>query len=212
MKPEELTIEILEAKVGLPADQWHGKCAEIAHHAAELVDGGTSAYGHYRGPIDHSGYWKRQGAGFEQHGWVLLEDGRILDPTRFSFENKEPYIHLGDATDEYDEGGDIWRSRMLRPCPSPFGGRVQQLEFITEGEKKVLEAVTSTPFHMITVEQLAWSANLPYEKLGVFVHPVYTVLKKNDLGGFIPWDNWKRAVREGRVAEVADDGEVEAEL
>jgi len=213
MKPEELTIEILEAKVGLPADQWHGKCAQIADHAAELVDGGTNIYGHYLGEKDPDGYWgKRSNIPFEQHGWVLLDDGRILDPTRFSFENKEPYIYLGDSMGEYDEGGNKWRETMLRPCPSPIGGRKHSLKNLSGPEKSALEHVTETPFEMITFEQLGWAASLPYNRLGMFVHFVYTALKKNNLGGFIPLDNWKLAVREGRVTEVANDGEVEAEL
>jgi len=104
LKPEDLTIEALESSVNLAAELWHGKCSELAWAAIELLGHGDYAYGHYLGYVDPKGYWGKYSPFSMRHGWALLEDGRILDPTRWSFENVEPYIYVGDAKD-YDEGG-----------------------------------------------------------------------------------------------------------
>ena len=106
-KPEDLTIEICEKGIKEPAHKWHKRCHEIAHRIVDagLVEGSV-CYGHYLGPIDPDGRWSnREGLAFQRHGWILLPDGRILDPTRFSFENKDPYLYIGENADEYDEGG-----------------------------------------------------------------------------------------------------------
>lgn len=197
MKAEKLTIKKLEKKVGSPASKWHGRCAEIASHAADMIDGAISVYGHYIGPIDPDGYWSRPNAGFEQHGWVILEDGRVLDPTRFSFENKGPYIYMGKKGDkDYDEGGNAFRMATHRPCPSAEGGRLANLENLESHEIQALETVLSTSIKDVTAEQLYWIANAPYQFLGIFVRSIYESLGKNKLKALVPMDNWNRAVRE----------------
>lgn len=44
-------------------------------------------------------FYTRSKAGFCRHGWVELEDGCVLDPTRWVFEHVEPYIYVGDPSD-----------------------------------------------------------------------------------------------------------------
>ena len=199
MKPERLTIKKLEKVSGLPADEWHGKCADIAHVACNLV-GGDEIYGIYNGFVDEDGYWGSKA--LCRHGWVLLEDGRILDPTRWSFENTEPYIFIGKPGDptgdgEYDEGTQDLRARVTRPCPEPKGDPLD-LD-IDPPNQLAIEQLTQTPIAKVTRDQMFWIANLPYDQLGMFVHSAYNVLIENEMGVFIPIDNKKRAIREGRL-------------
>lgn len=149
MRSQDLTIADVEKAVGMPASKWHGQCFFIA---SQIVDKnlvkGRAAYGHYRGPVSKEGYWKdRVGQGFQRHGWVELPDQTILDPTRWSFENKPPYIYLHECGNhdvvcrtcdmvpeehgthldacldfapqrcDYDRGGEELRAAMLRPPP-----------------------------------------------------------------------------------------------
>jgi hypothetical protein len=207
MNPEELTIEMLEEEVGMPADKWHGKCHEIAWAADKLLGDSsvTAPYGHYLGPIDPDGYWGGRQGFPNHHGWVLLKDGRVLDPTRFSFENKEPYIFISEDGSDYDEGGNKIRAAMQRPCPSAMGGQPAELENLKEYEVMALESVLKTPIKMVTREQMFWVANVSYDHLGVYVAPVYTALGKNRMKALVPWDNWLRAVRERGIPESYDE-------
>lgn len=207
MKPEELTIEILEKACGNPVDRWQGNCAYLAHHACNLV-GGHEIYGIYNGPIDPDGYWGDTGAvrSMARHGWVLLEDGRILDPTRWSFENAEPYIYIGDNNEEYDEGGNDFRASAygIRPCP-PAEGNPITLE-LENFEADMIEHLTQTPIAQVTRSQTFWLANLHYgllESQGA-TGPVYNALVRNHMGAFIPVDNRRRAEREGRIQAEAE--------
>jgi len=206
MKAEELTIEMLEAELELPADQWHGKCHQIAWAADKLLgeESVTAPYGHYLGPVDPDGYWGDR-KGLIAHGWVLLKDGRVLDPTRFSFENKDPYIFISDDSSDYDEGGNQLRAALHRPCPSPHGGKLAVLKNLESYEEMALETVLDTPIKMVTQEQLFWVANVAYEFLGVFVNPVYSALGKNKMKVLVPCDNWGRAVRERGLKEDYDE-------
>jgi hypothetical protein len=202
MKPEELTIEAVAEAFGGPAKNWHGKCFGVASAIVDegLVEG-EAIYGHYLGPIAKDGFWgQRRGHPFVQHGWVLLPDGRILDPTRFSFENKDPYIYLEDNEDDYDEGGNQFRQAMhaKRPCPDAGGDKPLEWDASQE-EAQAFESLTGTPFADFNFEQAFWIGNMPYDEIKGAISLVYTTFARNKLIAIIPMDNWKRAKREGLV-------------
>jgi len=98
--PSELSIRDVEDVCG-PVEKWPGNCHAIAHAIvkAKLVDG-IAVYGHWTGPVHpQSSFYSRSKAGFCRHGWVELADGRVLDPTRWVFENVKPYLYIGDPAD-----------------------------------------------------------------------------------------------------------------
>lgn len=196
MKPEDLTIEDLEKTIGLPSDRWHGKCTLVSAYAQKLV-GGHDVYGDYLGPVDPDGYWGSRRNFPNHHGWVLLNDGRILDPTRWSFEGADPYIYLGHNKKDYDEGSNRMRANLLGPCPAPKG-ETANLKFAF-GAETFFEKLTGTPADELTVNQVHWVANIPYEHLDFAVYPVYQTIVDNKMSAYIPIDNRKRAEREGRL-------------
>lgn len=98
-------IDIHEAakKIGLPVEQWPGKCFQVA--TAFVNHGivqGHAVYGHWRGKIDPHApvFGERAGHRFVHHGWILQDDGTVVDPTRWVFENVEPYIFVGQDDDD----------------------------------------------------------------------------------------------------------------
>jgi len=97
MNPVIPTIAEIEAEWGVPASEWHGRCAEAAHHCAEVIKakGGEAreARGQYLGECHPDGYWGGRGP-FNQHSWVVLGTDTIVDPTRFSLENYDPYVFV----------------------------------------------------------------------------------------------------------------------
>lgn len=203
MKPEDVTIAQVEQAADLPAEKWHGQCYGIACIVADLLDGGTAVYGHYTGDVDEEGYWRRRAhAPFIQHGWVLLSDGRILDPTRWSFENREPYLALITEDDpefeDYDEGGNDWRSALRSPCPTSTDKPKVTLDVRPETRQYIEHQLPDgIGFEDITMDQVFWLANSPYSELGNLAADLYQAICKLEFGqGFIPLDNQRRAERE----------------
>lgn len=198
----------VERKLGEKADKWGGRCYEIACAIVRkgLVDG-TAVYGHFVGDVHPESYFGKEGrAGlpFIQHGWILLKKGGILDPTRWAFEAKEPYLHFGPLTDEYDEGGNQLRVALHRPPPE-FDPDAKQVTFTKEVlpsapwtfiEKKLGIDITAQEPGTISIEQLFWLANAPYDFLQPHTMAIYKAIDAVGWTAAIPKDNRNRAVRE----------------
>lgn len=103
-KPRALpTLEQCEKAIGEKAEAWVARCYEIscAIVAAGLVDG-EAVYGHWLGDVAPGSHFADRGRmAFIQHGWILLKDGRVLDPTRWVFENVAPYLYVGEEPDHW---------------------------------------------------------------------------------------------------------------
>lgn len=89
-----LTVKRVEKVLGQRASKWKGNCFGIAGAlvAKKLVEG-VAVYGFYHGPIAKTSMFA--GRAFTHHGWVLQPDGTVVDPTRWVFEDVEPYIYVG---------------------------------------------------------------------------------------------------------------------
>ena len=55
------------------------------------------------------------------HCWIKMPDGRVCDPTRWQFEDKEPYIYFGPETEHYDEDSKRWDAEMDKLRDVLFG-------------------------------------------------------------------------------------------
>jgi hypothetical protein len=104
-KPKELpTLAECEKVLGEKAEKWVARCYEISCRivAAGLVDG-VAVYGHWTGDVASGSYFATRSARlpFVNHGWILLKDGRVLDPTRWVFENVAPYLYIGEEPDHW---------------------------------------------------------------------------------------------------------------
>lgn len=201
-----ISVEEISVIIGLPVDDWHGKCYGVAcgllkHKIVE----GHPIYGHYVGPIDIDGYWGSHiGLPFVRHGWVMQNDGTIIDPTRWSFENKSPYVAIitnnDDRHDEYDDSGSMIRIMMRQPCPETneskkvnlnLYGPAKELVDTLFGDKATSDYATQS--------QIMWLANAPYGQLGDFVPHIYEAIKNYSEVCYIPVDHLQRAIREFQV-------------
>lgn len=120
--PESWTIAGLAAATGIPVPDWVGDCFGICLAIADRhLVAGKLVHGVYYGPVDPRSpflpppkpwtYAQEKEYGpidglepdeiaFEQ-GYILLPDGRVFDPTRWTFEMVRPYVYIGPA-DEYE--------------------------------------------------------------------------------------------------------------
>lgn len=211
-KSKTPTIKQIERAIHLKAEDWPGRCYEVAHLVvtSELVKG-HAVYGFYSGPVARSSmfYESAMGAGVVRHGWILLDEDTILDPTRWVFENDEPYVFVTDRHeghwDEYDEGMNTFKAMLRNPAPSPtdkIPGDVRTKPPMHLPVSRLCDELLTGLFvngrrkdGRLTNMQLFWLANMPYDLLGEFAPEVYLGLKMLGLSVYIPIDNVKRAQR-----------------
>jgi hypothetical protein len=191
----------LEKATEIPVSEWHGKCFQMACALVKHeIANGDPVYGHWLGPVDPTGYWKDTAQlPFHQHGWIIVPDktGTIIDPTRFSFENVEPYIYIG-SSDFYDEGGNGWRASVQRPCPAyvpPEGAKPYQatrdISALPPATLDFVLGLMGQP-EGVTTEMLFWLANLVPARLGDHQDAIYEFLiGPIDLQAAIPIDNFR---------------------
>ena len=207
MRPQQLTVERIEFELDLPVKHWPGNCYSIACGIlrAKLIEG-IAVYGHYYGPIADGGYF--QPRKFTQHGWIVTPDYTLVDPTRWVFEDVDPYIFVADSAarkrasktkrldvntlnDEYDISGDAIRQLMRGPCPPFDRTRVLKKKYSFELKDKaalkfVMGELGDPP--LWTHEQLHWIATMSLSKLGVHAKPIYEALVEGNLAVYIPID------------------------
>jgi hypothetical protein len=206
MNPEHLTARHAAFVIGVPLDDWKGNCFAIATQIVEkgLVEG-RAVYGHWLGPVAKDSFFAhRRKLPFIQHGWILLKDGRILDPTRWVFEATKPYLYVGeDDEDYYDEGGDRLRTAMTQARPVPkwkpdgqMGPKLKLTAKETAFVRSLLGDGAGPVGKPLTREQLFWLANAPYALLGEHAKAIFLAIKGARLGALIPIDNLLRAEAE----------------
>jgi hypothetical protein len=195
MLAKNITFEAIEIAAGVRVKNWHGKCYTIACSAIRTgLIKGRAVYGHYLGKINLQGYWGVQApaSGFVRHGWVVLKNKSIFDPTRWSFENVEPYFAIIKPDDprynDYDEGGNRLRARFERPSPeyNPDDKAVE-LNLKPAARKFVLTLLEHPP--EIKVGHVFWLANLSLSRLEPHAKGIYSAIIKAGHGAYVPIDN-----------------------
>lgn len=190
-----------------PAEEWKGACFAIATQFVEQkIVQGIAIYGHWTGPIAKGTMFDRGWSGFCRHGWVLLPDGRIVDPTRWVFEGCEPYVYVGPA-DHYDEGGNQLRS-AIRCAPPPYDASDGRFVHFASSDMPAITWNFISNFFILplknpdykpgtlAIRQVLWLANLSPEELGGHAKIIYQALRKHKLIAFVPKDNRLRIERE----------------
>jgi hypothetical protein len=119
----ELTVRECEKAIGEKAEKWKGRCYEIACAIddAGLTPGAIPRYGHWHGPVNPDGYFGNYTHIPPRHGWLELEDGSVLDPTKWVFLDCKPHIFVADPDtpehDHYDIGGELLMTQLERDVP-----------------------------------------------------------------------------------------------
>lgn len=99
------TVSAVTKIVGDVPDKWKGRCFEIASIVANsgLLPEAVAVFGHWTGLIQPQSFFSdRRNLGWTNHGWIVLPGGIVVDPTRWVFENAQPYIFVG----QHDEGSE----------------------------------------------------------------------------------------------------------
>lgn len=160
-----LTAVEVAKKIDWPLKTWPGNCFGVASRlVSENIVKGTAVYGHWNGPVAPSSMF--HGKPIINHGWVRMEDGTVVDPTRYVFEGVAPYIWTGNERDvcesgfenpdpldwecvncgctpeehkswPYDEGGNQLRRAFMSPPPD-FDPKDKAIPWKLKGQARVV--------------------------------------------------------------------------
>jgi len=197
------SVEEIAEIIDWPVDQWAGNCYAVSYSIVEKLGMGTAraVYGHYHGPIATTSIFADRP--IVRHGWILTEDGQVIDPTRWAFEDVEPYLHIGELSKEYDEAGDAWRQQFNDQQPTPaFNMNEETFDLpLPEETRQFVErlGLNDTPHSidgvLLNMRQLFWLGNLSLALLGQHAKPIYEALIAIDNGAIIPLDNQEAVLR-----------------
>jgi len=180
-------VKKIAREINVPEDKWTGRCFEIAtkiYKSGLVPKNSRVVYGLWLGIIKDNNVFS--GRPFTHHGWIELDDGTIYDPTRFVFENKNPYVWIGINAGEYDVGGNNYREKYQAPRPKPKG----TIFVITKVQAEIIKALIPVgEKRKIYLSDCFWLANLSLNTLGINAGAVYKVLISLGQGCLIPIDN-----------------------
>ena len=185
-----ITIKECEEAIGIPTADWVSRCHEIANAIlrAGLVKG-ESRYGLYLGSIARTSYFA--GRKLTRHGWIELDDGGIFDPTRWVFEDVDPYIFVCEKDDERVEDYDIGASSIrvsTNSEPPDYSGESlpgKQVKFPDVVEPFLLRIFGRTD---PCKRQCFWLANQAPDLLDILAKPIYQAFIDADHGAWVPID------------------------
>lgn len=170
-------------------------CHEAAIRLEEILkERGIKAravYGFYKGPAPGANHK----APFHRHGWVVTSSGQILDPTRWVFEGKLPYLFEGKASvyrSQYDEGMRETKNEFRSPFPKkdPTGRKIK-FNWSEGAKRYLLSILGGHDPKVLTVMQVMWLANHDFLDMGEHIHEIYSQMIERNFLGFIPIDNRK---------------------
>jgi hypothetical protein len=182
-------ISIIEKIINWKSKEWSGHCHAVAYEILNSgIINGRLVYGQFLGNIHKNSVFF--GNPFPHHGWIELENGDIFDPTRWSFEDKEPYVFIGKNTGEYDEGGDKLREALSVPKPK-YDKSDKQKDIPKTFEAEIYRNLLGIPNgrNQTSISEIMWAANLSRKELGAIIKPIYQFIDSIGLSAFIPLDN-----------------------
>jgi len=184
-------------RIHVPLFAWIGNCHAIAHAVLlhKLVPGGKLRYGHWTGPVGGKNFSQDR---ILRHGWIEVphrkRNGKlyIVDPTRWTIEDAEPYIYRGlDTEGYYDVGGALFRLAMMGAQPIPQNDGTGRQTLCTNAHVlDLLHEKLLTHAIKFSTQQLSYVANTPPNDLGNCAAEFYAWLQMNEHKALIPIDFW----------------------
>lgn len=207
---EPPTIEVCAKAIKIPVRKWPGKCYGISLaicHVKRLKIPGRPVYGAWDGPVHRDSLFA--GKILVNHGWIALEDGRILDPTRWVFECNDPYLFCGVDTDSYDLGSNRRKERFLQPPPKKVKDQKQYslnfksfdtARFVLEIFQGAVKPADLKGWRVkLTHPQVLWLASYPLHLLGAHAGAIYLAAIDAGHPAAIPLDNREAVLGLGKT-------------
>lgn len=187
-------------KMNFPVSQWAGQCYAVSVALLDFgIIKGYARYGSYTGYIDPESmfYGDCHNDGVSRHGWIELEDGTIVDPTRWVFEHKDPYIYVGkndcyepDPATCYDE----YRQHEKPPAYKESSKNITMS--LSDGAREMMHRVLREKREGVsfTPDQLMWCCKANPLEYGVYRGEIYHALKAVGYRPHILEVNWEKVM------------------
>lgn len=185
------SISDIAKKIALPVKAWRGQCYAVACRIAqEGIVAGYAQYGLWTGPVHTKSIFAKRT--IVRHGWIV-SGNRIIDPTRFEFEQVKPYIYVGD-NDYYDAAGQNFLGQWGRPIPTFNVNDAEITLPLSLTVKNYLLDLVGHPY--FTLDTVFYLSNIPVAHLGAHAREFYSALDKTGNSAFVPIDSWRLIFRE----------------
>lgn len=199
---ERMPIDRVGALIGIPVEHWPGKCYEVACAMIQAFRWGARAapvYGLFKGHISSE---CTLFSGMARHGWIQLQDGRMVDPTRWVFRAKAPVIEVfvpgsdafDQAREDYDEGAQALAAFSTLPEMDSRQPAHTLPKFLQEIWSRV--TIEVCPPETASVNQLAWLVRTAASR--VTIHESIELCawyERQGLDGLVPVDLLARVTR-----------------
>lgn len=211
-KLTKLTITRCVEAIGLPVEQWSGRCHFVACSInRRLKLNLQERYGIYTGPIADSSPFA--GRSFARHGW--LEDPKnqcIVDPTFWVFTDASPFVRVcSSECADYDFAANAFREPLFdggRGVPKfeepsqeelkEYPGREPKTLVVKDEKARVFLKSKLDRFPRISAAQAMWLGRLSIKELGAQAKPIYDALVAAGLSAMIPYDHRVVVLQKGR--------------
>ena len=185
-------VNEISKSINKPFESWKGNCYYISCLIVKsgLVEG-KAVFGKYYGYIDNGSMFA--GSIFTNHGWIETPEGQIIDPTRWVFENKEPYIFETNKNNkDYDRGSNIMKEIFVSSVPE-FNSSGRVIEINNNEIEGILASFLGDKKedNVVCVGQAMFVGSQSLKLLGDNAKPLFTWFKDNSLEVFIPLDNFE---------------------
>lgn len=198
--PFPLEPEELARAIDIPLSEWPGNCHGVACAVRDLVpvEGMRLARGHWLGEVSRKSVYRSSGP--VQHTWLLVKDGRILDPTRWAIMSPErPSIYLG-PNDSYDEGGRFLAARMPPPFPgsrNPWTEIAGAMDEDLRGELATALRTDARSLRSIAIRLEHAIKSDPGQVPAA--DRIFDILARAGRKAVIPIDSWNRVMESGKL-------------
>ena len=174
------TVTELATAMDWPVTNWPSHCYEVAIEI--LLKGlieGRPEYGIWHGPIHPDSLFA--GRPLARHGWIRLPNGEIADPTRWVFENVDPYLFVGPDPDNFY---DLGAARLRN---DPQASETEVMEFL-DAMRPTIEGGQGADIADFDEDLIHRLAHTPPSAYPFFMAEVYDTLADWGKGVLVPID------------------------
>jgi hypothetical protein len=178
-----ITIKQIEDAINIHSDRWIGHCHFTSSKILQsgIIDGDL-IYGTYIGPIHENSIFSTDFR--PQHGWIELPDGSICDPTRWVFEDVDPYLYISTNNNLEYQKGDLKSIRSLLQTKLENDSNLKQIALDRSNGSFAIRYILNTDADFISYLDALWIFNLPKSLLTKPIHEFFNSIKISTLIDF----------------------------
>lgn len=177
---EFISINEIESAINTHSDLWIGHCHLTSSKILKSgIITGNLVYGHYHGPIHEDSIFSMDVN--PSHGWIELGDDTICDPTRWVFDNVEPYLYMSKKSNADYQKVDLKEITTLSPKKSSDECSLNLIPLDTSNGSFAIRYLLHTDKNFISYIDALWIFHLPSSILTKAIHDFFQSINFLDI-------------------------------